>query len=127
MRSVVLLAAVGLTCSGCAYIGPPPAELAHIDIRQAPDDPNCKAYTAAAEVGTTQEDLIGRACMLPGGAWAVTEGTAANPRKFQQTVSAAQVSGYPWRSGPPVGISTGRLVYYYPWDEQRTGSNIWYR
>ena len=122
MREPAVL--LGLFLAGCGMTGPPPTELSHVDIRPAADDANCRTYTAMAQIDLRQETLIGRACRVAGGGWQVTEGTAADPRRTQRLVSAETAAQYPWRSGPPVGISTGRSVLYYNWDEQRTGSRF---
>ena len=126
MRRFALIATVGLSCAGCGAIGPAPTELAHIDVR-GPDAAGCRTWTAQAQVDLTQESLVGRGCPLPGGGWSVTEGTTEHPGQFQQQVTAAVAAAYPWRSGPPVGISTGRSVVYYPFDEQGSDGPVWFR
>jgi hypothetical protein len=124
VRQLVIFLATALSCASCGMVGPPPAELTRIDIRTALDDPNCRAYSAWAQVDLSTFTLVGRACPTPDGGWQVTEGTSENPRRYQQYVSAAAASAYPWRSGPPIGISTGRMVIYYPFDQPRQDHDI---
>ncbi len=127
MRHIATLAALGVTCAGCSIGGPPPAEVTYVNIRVAPDDPNCRVYTAVAQVDYRQENLFGHACALPGGGWQVTEGTNTNPRRFQQIVSAQTAANFPWRNEPPVGISTGRLVINFPFDQPPNDADKWHR
>jgi hypothetical protein len=113
MRQLAIFTIIGMSCAGCGMIGPPPAELAEINIRVDKNDPNCRDWTLRAQVNLRQENLVGHGCRTPDGGWQVTEGTARNPSSFDQHVSAATAAKYPWNSGPPVGISTGRTVVYY--------------
>ncbi len=124
MRHLALFAAVGLSCAGCGMIGPPPAELAYVNVHADPANPACKAWTAKAQIDLRQEDLVGQACPAAGGGWQVSEGTAANPHRFDALVDAATAGKYPWNGGPPVGISTGRQVVYFNWDQEQSGE-IW--
>lgn len=111
MRLIVWL--VPLACSACIQ-QPPVVEpsLTQSTERIAPDDPNCRDYTAQFLVDGKQQDIVGRACRRSDGSWKITEGPPGNPTQFETVYPpVTYVYNYPyygpWLYGPPVGLGFG--------------------
>jgi hypothetical protein len=122
MRTILCLTTLLVACGGCVQAPPPQPMISGLDSTVAPDNPDCREYTAQVTIGGQPQHIVGHACRQPDGSWQIVEGTPDQPG---QVVTVYQPPPYPypypytayyppydpWFWGPSVGLGASFVFF----------------
>jgi hypothetical protein len=121
MRELTLVVGVTLACSGC--VPPPPQPVfTQVASQVAPDDPNCRVYSAQATIDGRPQAIAGRACRQTDGTWRIAEGPPGQTPQFATVYAPPPYSYYPyydpWLWDWPIGLSLGTSAIFVDRDHR---------
>jgi hypothetical protein len=122
MRELILVIGVTLTCAGCVT-QPPPPMFSRVASQVAPDNPNCREYSARATVDGKPREIVGRACRQDDGTWRIAEGSPGQPASLVTVYAPPPYGAWypsydPWLWGWPIGLSLGPSVVFVDRDHR---------